>query len=109
MVKSQHKRLISNLRNKGKLSLYTKNGVQVPLNISCPKKKKRIIKVNSKDKEPLCSWLRKRHPTRKRRYRSKRNKKVGGSKKIQKKSILSELEKQIVKKLERFGIDTNKI
>lgn len=104
MVKSQHKRLISNLRKKGKLSVYTKSGVEVPLKISCPKKRKRITKVEGS--EPLCSWLKKRHPTRKRRNRSKRQKKVGGSKK---KSILSDLEKQIVTRLERIGVDTSKI
>ena len=107
MVKSQHKRLLSNLRNKGKLSVYTKGGIDVPLNLSCPKSKKRKIKVEGS--ESLCSWLRKRHPTIKSHNRSKVNKKVGGSKKVQKKSILSDLEREIVSKLESNGVDTSKI
>ena len=81
MVNSQHKRLLSKLRNKGKLSVYTKGGIDVPLNISCPKSKKRKIKVEGS--ESLCSWLRKRHPTINRHNRSKRNKKV--NKKVNKK------------------------
>ena len=107
MVKSQHKRLVSNLRKKGKLSLYTKAGIEVPLKISCPKKRKRITKVEGS--EPLCSWLKKRHPTRKRVNRANRSKKFGGSKKVQKKSILSDLEKQIVTRLERIGVDTSQL
>jgi hypothetical protein len=137
MVESNHKKLVKRLRKSGKLSVYTKQGQSIPLNIS-GRKLNRKLHVKPENKQSLCGWLKKRHSKKrsnKRRNRNKRTRLSGGADstnkpnnsannsqnknksssnaisevkfKVDEDKMLSNLEKKIVEKLNSIGLNTN--
>ena len=138
MVESNHRKLVKRLRRSGRLSVYTKGGKEIPLNI-IGRRSMNKLHVKPENKQSLCGWLNKRHSKKrsnKRRKRRKRTKLNGGANsnskpehavdaqsknkstsnattdvkfKVNESKMLSNLEKKIVEKLNSIGLNTSSL
>lgn len=138
MVESNHKKLLKRLRKSGKLSVYTKGGTKIPLNV-VGRRSMNKLHVKPEKKQSLCGWLNKRHSKKrsnKRRNRRKRTKLNGGANlnktvnsnnnaenknkvssnvttdlkfKVDEAKMLSNLEKKIVERLNSIGVNVSSL
>lgn len=131
---SKHKKLVNRLKKSGKLSVYTKSGTAIPLNV-VGRKSLQKKKLYPKKKESLCAWLNKKHSSKRRRHKKKTRLRGGGDAnqnenqnqnqdqqknvstspekkkklKISEDNMLSKLERKIVDKLNSMGLDTRSL